>query len=83
MCGWSQADGATPLLFACRLGHFDVVDALLAAGASVNAATVCTFQALMRYLTTSFSGCVCRSQTLLLSLAGMLCVACCRVLLCT
>ncbi len=35
--------GATPLLIASEQGHIDVVTALLAASADVDAATVCAY----------------------------------------
>jgi hypothetical protein len=48
-----QIDGCTPLFVACQNGHMEVVAVLLAAGASVDAATVCTVRAVMLYLAIS------------------------------
>ncbi len=45
-----QTDGTTPLFSASHSGHAEVVVALLAAGASVDAATVCTEHVAIIYL---------------------------------
>ena len=62
-----QTNGVTPLHIACLHRHTKVVAALLAAGASVDAVTVCTVpvQAVMLYLNVSSMYWCTSSSTLL------------------